>query len=254
MLAVAGLLTALAVACGGGGEPEGEGSPTPPPTGEDAALAPCGALQALKAYRYSVSLEVESPEPEESPAEARPTSTSTLIREITGDWGFEYNIEASFVAPDRLEVFISGIGSPFSMIFIGDQTWIDFSGRWRPSTQPQHVPYRPLDICEAVLTELDLSHAQPQEDKVNDVKSVHYSFSQIPSGQAWTRIYGAGSDLDILFEKLDVDLWLAEEGNWPVRVDIRSSGLYGDGRELRAHLLLDIRDANSGDIRVEPPL
>jgi hypothetical protein len=59
--------------------------------------------------------------------------------------------------------------------------------------------------------------------------------------------------LDILLKELDVDLWLGNKDRWPVRIDIRSSGVYGDGRELRVHLLLDTRDANSGDIRVEPP-
>ena len=59
--------------------------------------------------------------------------------------------------------------------------------------------------------------------------------------------------MDILLKKLDVDLWLSEKNNWPVRMNLSSSEVYGDGRELRVHLLLDIGDANSGDIRVEPP-
>jgi hypothetical protein len=57
-----------------------------------------------------------------------------------------------------------------------------------------------------------------------------------------------------LLKKLDADPWLAEKDNWLVGMEIRSSGLYGNGRERRAQLLLDIRDANSGDIRVGPPL
>jgi len=36
-------------------------------------------------------------------------------------------------------------------------------------------------------------------------------------------------------------------------MDIGGSGLYADGYELRVHILVDIRDANSGDMRVEPP-
>jgi hypothetical protein len=85
------------------------------------------------------------------------------------------------------------------------------------------------------------------------VKSFHYTFPQVHSEQAWAKICGRESDLDILLRELDVDPWLARKGNWPVRMDISSSGFYGDGRELRAHLLLDIGDANSGDVRVEPP-
>ena len=253
LLAIVGLLAALAAACGGG-EPQAEGTPTPPPTGEDAALAPCQALQELKAYRYTVELRLESPEPSETPVGPRPTPISTITRDFGGPFLFEHTIETSFVAPDRFETLITtSLGEPTAIITIGRQVWVELAGSWRPSEQPYNIPYTPAVVCEAVLPDLDLSQAEPQEDKANDVKTLHYTFSQVSSEQAWAKIYGPGSDLAILLKKLDVDLWLAEEGNWPVRMELSSNGLYGDGRELRVHLLLDIRDANSGDIRVEPP-
>jgi hypothetical protein len=57
----------------------------------------------------------------------------------------------------------------------------------------------------------------------------------------------------LLISKLDADLWLAKKNGWPARMEISAAGLYGDGRELRVHLLIDVRDANNGDIKVEPP-
>jgi len=254
LLAIVGLLTALAAACGGGGEPHAEGSATPPPTVEDGALAPCQALQALEAYRYTGELRLESPEPSKTPAGPRPTPISTITRNLGGDFLFENTIETSFVAPDRLEAFMTtSLGEPTAIITIGRQVWVELAGSWRPSEQPYTIPYQPAVICEAVLADLDLSAAEPQEEKANDVETLHYTFPEVHSEQAWAKIYGPGSDLDILLKEVDVDLWLAEEGNWPVRMELSSNGLYGDGRELRVHLLLDIRDANSGDIRVEPP-
>lgn len=252
VLFAAGLVAIMAVACGDGEEP-GAQEP-PPPSGEEATLAPCRALQSLQTYRYSVSLKLESPEPEESSAEAQPTPTSTLTREFRGPFLFEYGIEASFVAPDRTEAFITAPGSPFSMIVIGNQTWVEMGGQWTTSSQPAGVPYRPPDICEAILADLDLSQGQPEEEKLNDVEALHYTFSQVPSEQAMSKIFGAESDMGILLKKLDADLWLAEKDNRPVRIDVSSSGLYADGRELRVHLLIDVTDANSEDIRVEPPL
>ena len=256
VLTVVGLLTALAVACGGGGEPEGEGSPTPPPTGEDAALAPCRALQNLKAYRYSLELTLESPESAETPAEVQPTPTTTLASRYTAAVRFEYAIDASFVAPDRTEAVITAGSedSSFMMIVIGDQAWVELAGNWRPAPAQTKIPYRPLDICEAILLDLDLSQVEPQEEKVNDVKTLHYTFSQAPSPEAMAKIFGPGSDMDILIKTLDVELWLAEKDEYPVRLDIGGSGLYADGRELRVHVSIDVRDVNSGDIRVEPPL
>lgn len=254
-LAIVGLLTALAAACGGGGEPEGEGSPTPPPTGEDAALAPCRALQALESYRYSLELTLESPESAETPAEVQPTPTIALAPRYDAAVRFEYAIDASFVAPDRTEAVITaGSADSFIMIAIGDQVWIELAGRWKAAPEQADIPYMPLDICEAVLFDLDLSQVEPQEEKVNDVKSLHYSFSQASAPQAMAKIFGAGSDMDILIKTLDVELWLAEKDKWPVRLDIGGSGFYADGRELRVHVSIDVRDANSGDIRVEPPV
>lgn len=255
VLAIAGLFAVLAPACGGAEEPAAEGSPTPRPTGEEAALAPCRALQAFETYRYSANLKLESPEPSESPPELQPTPTSALTRAFTGPFAFEYDIDGSFVAPDRFQAWITGDGNSFGLIVIGSQSWIQTEpeGRWTPTTEPYQMPYKPLDICEAVLPDLDVSQAQPQEEKLNDVKALHYTFSQVHSEQAWAKIYGPGSDLDILLKKLDVDLWLAEKDKWPVRMEIRSSGLYGDERELRARILADVRDTNSDDIRVEPP-
>ena len=101
LLAIVGLLIALAAACGDGGGSETEGSVTPAPTVEDGALAPCQALEALEAYRYTVELRLESPEPSDTPDEPQPTPTSTIVRSFDGDFLFEYTIETSFVAPDR---------------------------------------------------------------------------------------------------------------------------------------------------------
>lgn len=253
LLAIVGLLTALAAACGGGGEPQAEGSPTPSPTAEDGALAPCKAAQALKAYRYSANVTLESPEPAENPPEPRPTPTSTLTREFTGPFLSETEFEISFVAPDRFKVLSIVGGSETALIVVGDQTWVELNGSWMPASQGYDVPFTPSAVCEAILVDIDLSLAEPQEEEVNGVNSLHYTFAQVHSEQAMGKIFGPGSDMDILLKELDVDLWLAAEGNWPVRVDIRSSGLYADGRELRAHLLVDVRDANSPDIQVEPP-
>jgi hypothetical protein len=254
LLAIVGLLIALAAACGDGGEPQAEGSATPAPTVEDGALAPCQALQALEAYRYTVELRLESPEPSDTPDEPQPTPTSTIVRSFDGDFLFEYTIETSFVAPDRFDARLTtGEEEPVAVITIGAEVWALAPSGWKVADAPYTIPYQPLTICEAVLADLDLSAAEPQEEKANDVDTLHYTFAEVHSEQAWAKIYGPGSDLDILLKELDVELWLSEKDNWPVRMKLSSSGLYGDGRELLVDLLMDIRDANSADIRVEPP-
>jgi hypothetical protein len=89
-------------------------------------------------------------------------------------------------------------------------------------------------------------------EHTNGVEALHYTFPGVHSEQTWAKSYGPEADLGILLKELDVGLWLSEKGNWSVRMKLSSSGLYGDGRELGADLLLAIRDVNSADIRVEP--
>jgi len=250
VLAVLGLVASLLAACGGGEE-----EPASPPGGEDEAIASCRALEALEKYRYLVNWSLESPELTETPAAGHLTPTSGLTRDYIGYFFFDYNIDASFVAPNRIDAIISSAGGiPFRMITIGNQSWALFASDWTETLPEQSVGYRPLDICNAILADLTLSQAERKEEKVNDIESIHYSFSRIPSQQAMAMIFGPGSDTVSLVTLADVELWMAEKGNWPVRIEVSGSGLYADGRELRTHILVEIRDANSDDIQVEPPL
>lgn len=223
-------------------------TPLPPPKAEDV----CPALRALEAYRYSVDLMIKSPERVESPDEPRPAPTSTMTRQFAGPFVFEEEIEGSFVAPDRHEASITVAGGSVTMIVIGGQGWHQTDGVWTPDPQAD-IPYKPAEICEAIVTGLDLSQVEPYQERANDVNTLHYTLSDMFTEEAMGKIFGEESDIAIVLKNLDVDLWLAANGSWPVRMEISGSGLYADGRELRARLLVDIKDANSADIQVEPP-
>ena len=267
-LVALGLIVALAVACDGGGD--GEASPTAQPTdtglstvGPTAAAsattqpvtAPaCQALASLTSYRYVSKMSLEVPEEIVTPSAGQPTPAATITRNFEGRFGFDYNIDASFVAPDRLDAQIQGgTQEPFGMIIIGDQTWVSLAGEWR-ETGPEVPPYNPLDICSALFAELNLDQAQGEKETVNDVKALHYVFSGTPTGQAIATIFGATSDMAILMQTMDVEVWLAEKDGWPVEMDLQSKGLYIDGHQLQAHIHIELRDINDKDIRVDPPI
>lgn len=243
----------LAVACGGGGR--GEISQTPSPTGEGNGSVACQALQALRTYRYTVDLTLEVREASGTPSEPQPSPRAGFTREPSR---FDYQIDASFVAPDRYDALLSSSDEgPFlNMITVGSRSWVLLGDAWKPYGQQDEpgVPYRPSVICEAILPDLDLSQATPSEVKINGVDALHYTFSQAPSEHGMAGIFGEGSDADILIKNLDVGLWLAKEDNWPVRLEINGRGLYVDNREILVYLAVDVRDANDDSIRVEPPL
>lgn len=269
-LVALGLAAALAVACNGGGEGEGsptvqptggttaqptaEGSLTPGPTGQATTSAPCQALASLKSYRYVSNVTLESPEEIVPFTEGQPTPVATLTRDFQGPFQFEYNIDASLVVPDRIDAMIdTGTGDSSNLIFIGDKQWILQEGQWREGGAQYGLPYKPIDVCNALFAELSLDQAQGEKETVNDVAARHYAFPATPPGQAVATIFGPQSDMAVLFQAMNVEVWVAEKGGWPVRMDIQGSGLYSDGRELRAHLRVELRDANNKDIKVEPP-
>ena len=262
-LVALGLVAALAAACSGGGDGEGsptaqptaEGSPTIQPTGQATTSTACQALASLERYRYVSNVTLESPEELVPPTEGQPTPVATLTRPFQGRFYFEYKIDASLVAPDRVDASIAtGEGNPFNLIAIGDKRWITVENVWREVGLEYAVPYLPVDICNGIFPELNLEQDQGNQETVNDVPARHYAFPGIPSGQAMALIFGPQSDVAILIPTMDVEVWVAEKGGWPVRMDIRGSGLYGDRRELHVDVHIELRDVNNKDIKVEPPL
>jgi hypothetical protein len=258
-----GLAAALAAACNGGGDgeasptaqPTAEGSPIVQPTGQPTTSAACQALASLKSYRYVSNVTLESPEELVPFTEGQPTPVATLTRPFQGRFYFEYNIDASLVAPDRVDASIeSGAGDPLNLIVIGDKRWASVGGQWREVGPEYPVPYLPTDICNGIFPELNLEQGQGERETVNNVPARHYAFPGTPSGQAMATIFGPESDEALLLRTMDVEVWVAEKGDWPVRMDIRSSGLYSDRRELRVDVHIELRDVNNKDIRVEPPL
>lgn len=257
LLAIAMLLLSLAVAtaCGGEEEPQPGESPTP----EESASAACEAMQELKSYRYTVHVLVDSPEPSEHPGTPLPTPTVAITRHITSPIIFDYVIDASYVAPDRLDAMTfqtqheTGEVRELPIVIIGDRHWYKLADYW---IEDPRVPlsYRPADICSAIFPDVDLSQAEPERESVNGVKTLHYSLADVFSEQAMAHIFGAGSEMDILMKRLNLELWLAEDGGWPARMEIRTSGVLADGRELRVELTAELRDVNSDEIKVEPPM
>lgn len=255
-LAVLGVILALAAACGGGGSDNG--SPTPQVTGvaspAAATAAPCQMLVDAKTYRYVSKTTLDSPETTETPSDDLPLPSATLTRPFTGPFIFQYDVEADVVAPDRFAYTITTAGAePFGVVVIGQETWTQLEGNWQVA-QPLTIGYQAIPICEAILPELDLSQAEPEREEIDGVKTLHYSFARNASPEGVAKVFGPGSDMDVLINTLDVDLWLSDDGDELVRLEFQGKGLYSDGRPLMVHVVLDVRDINDKDIKVEAPI
>jgi hypothetical protein len=260
-LLVLGLVLVLAAACDGGGS--NNSSPTPQVTGAASPIAspgvaiaaPCQALIDAKTYRYVSTVTLDSPETTETPSEDLPLPSPTLTRPFTGPFLFEYTTEAAVVAPDRAAYSLTTSGSePIGAVLIGQEIWVQFGEEWRASAEPLSIPYQAIPICNAILPELDLSQAEPESEDIDGTKTRHYSFARNASPEGVGKVFGVGSDMDLLISTLDVDLWLSEDDDALVRLEAQGKGLYSDGRPLMARVVLDVRDINDEDIKVVAPI
>jgi hypothetical protein len=244
------VVTAGAMACGGGEE-----GPSGSPSAEEPALAACQALNDLERYHYVSYYKLESPEAlEETPPQPHATPLRPITRPLAGDFLFEYKMDAFFVAPDRTEVVIdAGTGAELGMIAIGEDVWLTSDGAWVEAANAPLPPYRPDRVCDAFVSLLDLSTAQPEFEKIDDLNTIHYALEEVVAQDSMKAMFGSGSDLHLVVHKVSVDIWLEERDKWPVRMEVRGSGFYSDERELRMELVIDVTDVNSDKIRVEPP-
>ena len=244
---------AMAAACDGGGPDSG--SPTPVASPGTATIAPCQALEEAKSFRYVSKVTLESPQTTETPTADLPQPSATVTRAFGGPWVYQYNVDASVVTPDRFHFTITTTDIPsFGIIAIGQEVWQETDGTWQPQPQPPSIPYQPIPVCEAILPELDLAQAEPQREEIDGLETIHYTFLKNASPQGVAKVFGESSDMDLLIKTLDVNLWLSEDGDELVRLEFQGKGLYSDGRPLMVHLVVDVRDMNSEDIKVEPPI
>ncbi len=252
---------AVTAACGNDGP--SVGSPTPQataaatPIASPAALAaPCQTLVDAKTFRYVARRTYESPDTTETPTAEMPLPSSTLTRDFGAEpFSDEYVVDGSVVAPDRHYFKITATGGePFGAIVIGSQLWWEEGGVWEARSGPLAVSYQPPGVCQAILSELDLGQAEPQREEIDGLQTIHYSFPKNPSPSGMAQVFGENSDAALLVPAPDVDVWLSEDGQELVRLELGGKGLYSDGRLLIVRLVIDVRDINDESITIEPPI
>lgn len=148
--------------------------------------------------------------------------------------------------------------SETSTIVIEDQAWVKTEGfDWvfiDLENSPFPIPYLPLDTCNAVSPDIDVSTKTGQLDDVGDVPSLRYSFdslsSQLPARHP---TFGPQSDAGRLISEFRGDIWIAEKDHYITRLDIEGTGNYENGRPLTLEIFLEVFDQNDNSIRIEAP-
>jgi hypothetical protein len=240
------LAGSLLVACGGGGKVE-EAPPaaataaaTPEEGAAGAISGPAEAFAKLESYRMNMRLTMEGASAE-------------------GQGALALDLEGAFVAPDRSQTHVNARVGELQLeeesISVGGQTWVKTGDNWVEG-EPQ---FKLSDVSPASLLQcLDpeqLLRFKPSKETVNGVDSLRYSIDRagIEALGCSGAVLGQEATPDDLPEDSSMDLWLAEDGGWPVRLTMTAQGVMDNGNEMSLDFSMDVTDVNAADIDIEPP-
>jgi hypothetical protein len=281
-LVIAAILAVVSLtACGGGGEEGGTPPPaatptpteavTPAPAGTPAAtgtpsevstptaeatpseeaLAP-GSLSGVSSYRYTMNMDLQGLQSliGEQMA-ALPGQDPTALADH-----LEMEISGAFVAPDKTEAHmrVSGVDDELVLTVIGDQEWVSI-GDMALGPIAAMGDISDLDFASMMWQQFSaeaggLTCASEKQETVNGVDTRYCAIDSATFEQL-TALFG-GTEETGNVDQMDLEMWLAEDGGWPVRVRVHVAGTDDTGQEYDAKLDMDITNVNE-DIEINPP-
>jgi hypothetical protein len=242
--------------------PTATASPSHEP--EDAERVTCAFPEDTRSLRVAMTMEMSSSDtpdegdmPSATPDESQWENPSGFPDLFGGSWE-KMTIEYTFVAPDRSLLVASADGQePYSCAMIGARMWCEAPG----STQWVEVPasegdfMSPQDLC-AQVEYLSISpEAEGKKETVNGIRTVHYVLSEDTttdelSPEEWPANEGLPQDLHW---GMNHEVWLAEDGNWPVRMVFRMAFESGLLDQYSMEMTWEVTHFNDPTITIEAP-
>ena len=242
-LAVGALsLSILLSACGGEEDQTPKEATEPPISGGQ--TIPVASLTELKSFRYSITMHIEIPGLED---ELFPGFAALLS---------DVEIRGASVAPDKseMQMTLGESGQVMGAVAIGERTWFSSGEEWTetPNGAPDGSLLSPGKLSGSVIDEKAFAGAKPAKETMNGVDALHYTADQSGLGSLADLLGVAEPENDVPVET-KMDLWLTEDGGYPVRVVIDARGTDAEGREMSVQLELNVTDLNDPGIEIEPP-
>jgi hypothetical protein len=240
-------MAALAfVACGDGGA-EGE------------AAASCDSISQIQSYRYSINLKLDSPAFDQPPQGTTPSGTPapplSAFAEALEALFSDLKLEGAFRAPDRTQVVLRFRGEELELREVGDKSWIRVGATWQEQDPAQgETILTPSVVCKDIVQEIapSLGEVDAERETINNVDTDHFRLDKADVKRL-PELLGADPEAD-LPEKFQVDVWLARDGRFPVRLDIGAADTDEQGNPIGLSLFMEFRDLNDPGIAIEPPV
>jgi hypothetical protein len=234
-LAVGALsLSILLSACGGWEErTTKEATATPTPGGQ---AIPIASLAELKSFRYTAEFRLDAP--------------GVIFSRI--------EIEGSAVPPDKAawRMTVGEGGNEVRVVIVGDRTWFFSDGVWAESPKMPRGPSAslllPEKLSDAIIDEEAFRGREPKREQINGMETLHYSTTG--AGLEFLALLTGSSEPGAEFDgDVKTNLWLTEDGGYPVRMVIDAGGTDTEGREISVQLEMNVTDLNDPGIEIEPP-
>ena len=244
------LSVVILAACGGGGDTGKAGGAQG--AGQEDTF--CGAIEKIKSYRYTISLKLQSPSFQRS-AESTPSEPLNAFAESLAALFANMKLEGAYVAPDRSQTILRLPDGEVELRVIGNESWVRMGASWQelgPASQGDTM-LTPESLCQEIVKDLapSLHGLGSQPETINGVETEHYRLDEADLKRL-PELLGPRPD-SALPERFRVDLWLAREGRWPVRLQIAASETDEKGQPMGLDLFMEFRDINDTTIKIEPP-
>jgi hypothetical protein len=167
-------------------------------------------------------------------------------------------VTGAFVAPDKAEANISigGLDEEMvmSMTVIGDQQWMKL-GDLAMGPSPFEGDLSDMSLAEAMWGGFSegaggLTCASEKNETVNGVPSLYCGIDEA-SFEQLSSLFGGTEEMGNI-DDLSLEMWLAEDGDWPVRLRVHVAGTDESDQKFDAKLEMDITDVNK-EIDIKAP-
>jgi hypothetical protein len=226
---------------------------------EGGAAASCDSISQIQSYRYSINLKLDSPAFEQPAQGTTPSGTpapplSAFAGALEALFS-DLKLEGAFRAPDRTQVVMRFKTEELELREVGDKSWIRVGATWQQQDPAQAGTILTPDVvCKDIVEEIapSLAKVDAERETINNIDADHFRLDKADITR-FPDLLGAGPETD-LPDKFQVDVWLAREGRFPVRLDIGAEDTDAQGNPIGLSLFMEFRDLNDPGIAIDPPV
>jgi len=238
------LAAAALAACGGGGGAEGQ------------AAASCDSISEIQSYRYTINLKLDSPAFQPSASTATPAAPLSAFADALEALFSDLKLEGAFLAPDKTQAVLRFKDEELELREVGARSWIRVGNNWeeQDAAADEDTILTPDVVCRDIVHEIapSLDNSESERETINSIATDHYRLDKADIKRL-PELLGAGPETE-LPDRFQVDVWLAREGRFPVRLDIGAEDTDEQGNPIGLSLYMEFRDLNDPGISIEPPV